>query len=49
MDRRTWQPTLHGVAEEMDMTWELNNNILRAPSVTYVYKYYYNLGLPKLQ
>ena len=49
MDRGTWQPTVHGVAEELDMTWELNNNILRVAFVTYVYKYYYNLGVPNLK
>ena len=28
MDRGAWKATIHGVAEELDMTYRLNNNIL---------------------
>ena len=26
MDRGAWRATVHGVAKELDMTWQLNNN-----------------------
>ena len=26
MDRGAWQATVHGVAKESDMTWQLNSN-----------------------
>ena len=25
-DREAWHATVHGVAQELDMTWRLNNN-----------------------
>ena len=25
-NREAWHPTVHGVAQELDMTWRLNNN-----------------------
>ena len=29
MDRGAWQPTVHGVAKELDLTEQLNNNNMK--------------------
>ena len=28
MDRRAWQATVHGVTNESNMTWQLNDNYI---------------------
>ena len=32
MDRRAWQPTVHGVTKGSDTTWQLNDRIVDVPS-----------------
>ena len=32
MDRRAWQPTVHGVTKGSDTTWQLNDRIVDVPT-----------------
>ena len=46
-DREAWRATVHGVTEELDTTWRLNNNNISAPQV--VRNLSLTLGSPDLE